>query len=321
MRARLTLGPLLFNWPADRFRDFYYRIADEAPVDRVSIGEVVCSKRQPFLQECLPAVVERLERAGKEVVLSALALPTLDREIEHDRELAAGGHAVEVNDASLLSAMKGHPFHVGPLLNVYNEATVAYLERLGARSIALPPELPRASIAAIAAARDGVEIEVWAFGRIPLAISARCYHARAHKLTKDACQFVCGNDPDGLKVETLDGRGFLAINGVQTLSHAYGNLIREAADLAEEGVSSFRMSPHSCDMVAVAEAFTAVLGGKLGCDEAMARLEALGIDAPFANGFVHGVAGAGYNSGHGNAQTTGLSLGPLSRRRPGSGRQ
>jgi collagenase-like PrtC family protease len=296
MRARLTLGPLLFNWPADRYRDFYYRIADEAPVDRVSIGEVVCSKREPFLQECIPAVVERLERAGKQVVLSALALPTLEREVQHDRELAAGGYTVEVNDASLLPAVKGRPFHVGPLFNVYNEAAVAYLERLGARSIALPPELPRASIAAIAAGRGGVEIEVWAFGRIPLAISARCYHARVHKLTKDSCQFVCGNDPDGLKLETLDGRGFLAINGVQTLSHTYANLIREVGDLADRGVGSFRLSPHSCDMVAVAESFGAVLGGRLEGDEAMARLEALGIDAPFSNGFVHGGAGADYNS-------------------------
>jgi collagenase-like PrtC family protease len=313
MRARLTLGPLLFSWPADRYRDFYYRIADEAPVDRVCVGEVVCSKRKPFLQECMATVVERLERAGKQVVLSALALPTLDREIEHDRELAASGYAVEVNDASLMPVVKGRPFHVGPLLNVYNEATMAYLAQLGARSIALPPELPRASIAAIAAARGEVEIEVWAFGRIPLAISARCYHARAHKLMKDSCQFVCGNDADGLTVETLDARGFLAVNGVQTLSYAYGNLIREVAGLAEEGVGSFRLSPHSCDMVAVAETFASVLAGRLGRDEAEARLKAFRIDAPFSNGFVRGAAGADYNSEHGNGQSAGQLLGRAAR--------
>ncbi len=301
MAARLTLGPLLFNWSADRYRDFYYRIADEAPLDRVCIGEVVCSKRLPFLQESTAAVVERLERGGKQVVLSALALPTLEREVRHDRELALGGAIVEVNDASLLPVVKGQPFHVGPLVNVYNEATVAYLARLGARSIALPPELPKAAIAAVAAARGDVEIEVWAFGRIPLAISARCYHARAHNLTKDSCQYVCENDIDGLTVETLDDRGFLAINGVQTLSHTYCNLIREVADLAGKGVGSFRLSPHSCDMVAVAEAFRAVLERRLGCDEAMARLEALGIDAPFSNGFVRGPTGASYARKHADA--------------------
>jgi collagenase-like PrtC family protease len=298
MSTLLTLGPLLFNWSADGYRDFYHRVADEAPVDRVCIGEVVCSKRQSFLQGCLGTVIERLERGGKQVVLSSLALPTLEREIRHDRELAGSGRIVEVNDASLIPAVKGRTFHVGPLFNVYNEATVEYLARQGARSIALPPELPTSSIVAVASARGDVEIEVWAFGRVPLAISARCYHARVQRLTKDSCQFVCGNDPDGLTVETLGDRGFLAINGVQTLSYTYGNLIREVADLAGKGVGSFRLSPHSCDMVAVAANFRAVLDGKLGGDEAMAHLEALGIDAPFSNGFVHGAAGAAYTRAH-----------------------
>ena len=294
MAARLTLGPLLFNWSADRYRDFYYRIADEAPVDRVCIGEVICSKRQPFLQECIVSVAERLERGGKQVVLSSLALPTLEREIRHDRELAGSGRIIEVNDASLIPAVKGQTFHVGPFLNVYNEATVEYLARRGARLVALPPELPTSSILGIAGARGDVEIEVWAFGRIPLAISARCYHARAHKLSKDSCQFVCGNDLDGLAVETLDDRGFLAINGVQTLSYTYANLIREVADLADKGVGSFRLSPHTCDMVAVAQTFSSVLRGNLDCDEAMVRLEELRIGAPFSNGFLRGSAGAVY---------------------------
>ena len=50
--------------------------------------------------------------------------------------------------------------------------------------------------------------EVFAFGKVPLAMSARCYHARAHKLTKDNCRFVCEKDPDGMPVKTLDGAGF-----------------------------------------------------------------------------------------------------------------
>lgn len=292
--ARLTLGPLLFNWPPDRYGDFYRRVADEAAVDRVCIGEVVCSKRRPFLEDTLEPVIERLERGGKQVVLSSLTLPTLEREIKYDSDLANSGRIVEVNDVSLIPRVKGRPFHVGPMLNVYNEATVRYLAQQGARSIALPPELPRSSIAALAAASDNVDIEVWAFGRVPLAISARCYHARAHNLSKDSCQFVCDRDADGLSVDTLDGRGFLAINGVQTLSFTYSNLIREVADLAADGVASFRLSPHTCDMIAVSKTFHAVLRGELAADEAMARLGELGIGAPFSSGFVHGAAGAAY---------------------------
>jgi len=80
-RLALTLGPVLFNWPTDRWRDFYARIADEAPVDRVCVGEVVCSKRTPFRDDAIGDVIERLARAGKEVVHATLALPTTAREM------------------------------------------------------------------------------------------------------------------------------------------------------------------------------------------------------------------------------------------------
>ena len=73
-RAKLTLGPLLFDWPPEEKRDFYLRVAEEAPVDVVYLGEVVCSKRWPFFAPYLPELVERLRGTGKEVVLSTLAL-------------------------------------------------------------------------------------------------------------------------------------------------------------------------------------------------------------------------------------------------------
>ncbi len=84
--SALTLGPILFNWKPERRRDFYFRIADEAPIDCVYLGEVVCSKREPFFVDDLPAIAERLRAAGKQVVLSTLALVTTDREMEAIRE-------------------------------------------------------------------------------------------------------------------------------------------------------------------------------------------------------------------------------------------
>ena len=74
-KISLTLGPLLFNWDAGRIRAFYAGIADNSKFDRVHVGEVVCGKRMPFSDEVWPEVIERLEAAGKEVVLSTLALP------------------------------------------------------------------------------------------------------------------------------------------------------------------------------------------------------------------------------------------------------
>lgn len=293
-RISLSLGPVLYNWTAAAWRDFYARIADEAPVELVYVGEVVCSKRQPFFSDVLPDVIERLERGGKTVVLSSLALPTLERELRYCAALAGASQMVEANDVSMLPHLKDRPHAIGPLLSVYNEAAAEILVAHGARRIALPPELPMTSIAAIAGAAGEAAIEVWAFGRIPLAISARCYHARLHGRTKDSCQFVCENDPDGLRVDTLDEEKFLAINGVQTLSHTYCNLIFEARRLGEIGVSALRLSPHTCDMVAVASVFRDVLDGAVEPAHAMRLLRAIAPEAAFSNGFVHGVDGATY---------------------------
>jgi collagenase-like PrtC family protease len=255
----LTIGPVLFNWPADHWRDFYLRVADEAPVDHVCIGEVVCSRRQPLFSEAMPDIIDRLERSGKAVLLSSLALPTLERELRCNAALGSASHMVEANDVSMLRALTHRPHAIGPFVNVYNEATAAFLASRGAKRIALPPELPKTSIRAIAAAAPEAAIEVWAFGRIPLAISARCYHARLNGRTKDSCQFVCDKDPDGIEVATIDDQKFLAINGVQALSHTYCGLVNEAAELTMLGVAALRLSPHTCDMIAVARLFRDVL--------------------------------------------------------------
>lgn len=289
---QLTLGPVLYHWSPERWRDFYYRIADEAPVETVVVGEVVCSKRAPFKQDHLPAVIERLEASGKRILPASLILVSLPRERRQSRELMqAEEMTVEVNDLTCLASLAGRPFAIGPFVNVYNEAAAAFLAERGASRICLPPELPLPAVATIAAALPAVAIEVFAFGRLPLAISARCYHARAHKLTKDNCRFVCEQDPDGMPVKTLDGAGFLSVNGVQTLSHGCASLLRDIPALREAGVASLRLSPQVCDMVAVAGLFRNVADGRLGPEEGERRLGELYPDVPLANGFLHAVPG------------------------------
>ena len=294
----LTLGPVLFNWSPESWRDFYFRIADEAPVTTVYLGEVICFKRAPLFEPQLEAVATRLAAGGKTVVFSTLT----EVMSKHDRKIVdsvcAGRTAtVEANDASALLYLRGQRHHVGPFINVYNEQTVAVLARGGACNICLPAEMPASAIRALcaAAAGLGVAIEVQAFGRLPLALSARCYHARAHGRTKDTCQFVCENDPDGMPLRTLEEKPFLAVNGIQTLSHEYLNLIGEVADLQTMGVAHFRLSPHSCDMVEVAATFRDLLDCRIDSREASARLDALKLDAPFCNGFYYGKPGKSWN--------------------------
>ena len=291
---QLTVGPLLFHWPQAEIVDFYAELADEAPVDHVVVGEVVCSKRLPFYEDALPAIVERLQRAGKRVSLTSLALPTLARERKAANELFATGLDVELSDLSAMGAIGDAGFSVGPLINVYNEATLGFLARRGARSVCLPPELPYASVKALAdaGAALGLTVEVWGYGRAPLAISARCYHARVRGLSKDSCQFACGADKDGLDVRTIDGRDFLTVNGVQTLSHAYVELIGDLAELSAAQVNSLRLSPHSHDFVGVTKDFRAAIEGGLAAQEALARARSREPGATFSHGFLLGDYGA-----------------------------
>lgn len=289
---KLTIGPVLYHWSPERWRDFHYRIADEAPVDTVVVGEAVCSKRAPFKQDYLPGVIERLEAAGKQVLHASLILVSLPRERRQTRELMQAEDAmVEVNDLTGLASLADRPHAIGPFVNVYNEAAAGFLAGRGATRICLPPELPLPAVATIASALPDVAIEVFAFGKVPLAISARCYHARAHKLTKDNCRFVCEQDPDGMPVRTLDGAGFLSVNGVQTLSDSCASLLTDIPALRLAGVASLRLSPQGCDMVAVAHLFRDAIDGRLDPREAQERLGGLYPEVPLSNGFLHAVAG------------------------------
>ncbi|WP_245710729.1 ubiquinone anaerobic biosynthesis protein UbiV [Citreimonas salinaria] len=292
--TKLTLGPIAYHWSAETRRDFYACVADEAPVDEVYLGEVICSKRAPFHEADLPATIERLERAGKTVILSTLAEVMLKRERKATADLAAMDAAeIEINNAAGLFARGKRPHRIGPFMNAYNEATIAWMAGQGATHVCLPSEMPAPAIAAAArAARDlGLGVEVQVFGRASLAVSARCYHARAHGRTKDNCQFVCEDDPDGMPLRTRDDRPILRVNGIQTQSESYVDLLPETGRLMADGVTHLRLMPQEVDMVAVATLFREALDGKLSVQEADARLAALSGEADLSNGFYHGAAG------------------------------
>lgn len=289
----LTMGPVPYLWEPEEWRDFYFLIADEAPVDVVILGEIVCSKRVHFVEPMIEAAIDRLQRAGKQVNLASLALVTLERETALNHKLAGSTTIpIEANDISMLSLLRGKPHAVGPYVNVYNAATVRLLAGRGAMRICLPPELPLASVGEIARGSEGVDIEVIAFGRLPLAISARCAHARAKGNSKDNCRFVCAEDPDGLPVETLDGQSFLSLNGVQTMSHTCQVLVGELDALGAAGVTHIRLSPQRCDMAAVATVFADVRDGRTDPLDAVAELAVIYPDVPFSNGFLHAAPGS-----------------------------
>ena len=293
----LTIGPNQFFWKPDPWSRFYEDLA-EAPVDNVVIGELVCSKRLPFYQDRIPAALATLMEAGKSVAVTSLALITLKRERKLSAELVEAGVEVEINDLSMLAYLpSGTPFTVGPLVNVYNEGTLRWLAERGAVRVCLPPELPLEPLRKLAAlGRElGIGIEVWGHGRIPLAISGRCYHARLHGRTKDNCQFACEDDPDGLDVSTLEGQSFLAMNGVQTLSDSIACVDHQIEILQDAGVTHLRLSPHTGDFAALCRLYRDRIDGTVGRGDVAEAVRASHPGLRLSDGFLTGASGAAWS--------------------------
>lgn len=291
VRCKLTLGPLFYHWPAEKMQDFYFRIADEAPVECVYLGEVVCSKREPFFEPYRDQVIERLTKAGKQIILSSLAMMTLPRELEALGEMAKQGHLIEANDVAAVQTLKGKPFVVGPFINVLNEGAMDALVAPGAMRIVFASELNGTSLGVLAAHAPTVEKEVQVFGRQPLAVSMRCYHARAHGRDKDHCRYACGEDPDGMEAQTIVGQPLLTVNGTQTLSHGYVVLLEEMRDMAEQGITHFRLAPQDMDMVRVAKLYRDFLDGRIEGDSVRNKLKVLKENLSPINGFYYGREG------------------------------
>ncbi|MEA3275419.1 MAG: U32 family peptidase [Pseudomonadota bacterium] len=290
-RTRLSLGPLLYYWPKEQVLDFYEEVLD-APVDVVYLGETVCSKRRLLSPEDWWELAARVAAAGKQPVISTLTLIESESELKTLRRLCADGRfLVEANDLAALELLDGSEFVAGPGINVYNQHTLAFLFDRGMRRWVLPVELGRETLAALQALRpEGVETEVFAFGRLPLAFSARCFTARSHNLPKDDCQFRCLDDPDGLPVSTQDGEPFLNINGIQTQSALTQNLFPVIKDLTSLDVDLLRVSPQSHHTVRVLEAFADYLRGDLDLESGMQRLR-LASPQGFCDGYWSGRPG------------------------------
>ncbi len=274
---KLSLGPNLYYWSRDDLLEFYRRAA-EWPVDVVYLGETVCSKRRSLGLDDWLELAEVLAGAGKEVVLSTLALLEAESELNTLRRICANGRfLVEANDlgAVQLLAEREVPFVTGPTVNLYNPRTLKLLARKGLKRWTLPVELSADTLAAMQQDKPaGLETEVYAFGRLPLALSARCFTARSLNLPKDDCQYRSLDYPEGRLLSTREDEAFLVLNGIQTLSARTCNLLPELADLQRLGVDVLRLSPQSRHMGRVVEIYAACLRGEADPVSASAELAA-----------------------------------------------
>lgn len=288
---RLSLGPLLYFWPQEKVVAFYRQAADW-PVDTVYLGETVCSKRRQLRLNDWLDIAGDLTAAGKQVVLSTLALLEAESELQALKRICDNQHfLVEANDISAAQLRGGRPFVAGPALNIYNHRALQRLADTGLKRWVAPVELSRDALETVQRRRpQGVETEVFAFGRLPLAYSARCFTARSFDLPKDQCDLRCLRYPEGLTLYTRDDQPFLCLNGIQTQSARHHNLLTVVDDLRALGVDLLRISPQPEGTETVVELFHRTLRLEMDQLEAAKQIAALTVGQT-CNGYWHGRPG------------------------------
>ncbi len=289
---KISLGPLLYYWTREAVFSFYETMASTA-VDVVYLGETVCSRRHELRLADWLDIAQRLRNAGKEVVLSTQVLLESGAEVGAMHKITGNGdYSVEANDMGAVQCLANKvPFVAGPHLNIYNLPTLQWMAGLGATRWVIPLEMKRSDLAVIQKGLPaGMQTEVFAYGRMPLAFSARCFTARHHNLPKDDCRFRCLDYFDGLMLKTREQEEFLVLNGTQTQSARVYNLVDALDDMQGLGVDLVRLSPQSQHMAEVIAIFDATRKHMLTHQEAQARLQPLMPDRG-CNGYWHGQPG------------------------------
>lgn len=260
---KLSIGPIQYYWPRQKVFDFYTAVAETA-VDIFYLGEVVCSKRRQLNTADWLDLAKHLTEKGKQVVLSTLTLIEAESDLKTLRRICQQeDFMVEANDMGAVQLLteKQVAFVTGPCINIYNGKTLACLAKQGLKRWVMPVELSGDTLKQILTSpscmglNSRVETEVYSYGRLPLAFSARCFTARAHNLSKDSCEFVCGDYPDGLKVDTQEQQRLFTINGIQTQSGDKYNLIQAIPVMQAMGVDILRLDPQAEGLLEVVDAF------------------------------------------------------------------
>lgn len=263
---KISLGQIPFNWTKKQVSDFYLEMID-LPLDTVYIGNTICSKREATIStKQWLTIAEKLQTEGKQVIFSTLGLIETDSELNQlAKTCAETPFMIEANDISsvnILSRLEKE-FACGPGVNIYNHNTLNILQQKGMVRWTPPVELSINAISDIknAAKNKDVEIELFAFGYLPLATSARCYSARQEGLDKEHCDNICAKTPYGYYVNTTDGKDFLRINGTQTMSAAIHNALNGWKVAETAGINSLRISPANTDMKNVIAQTHSMLNG------------------------------------------------------------
>ena len=249
---QFSLGPLLFYWPKADTQAFYDAAA-QSQADIIYLGETVCSKRRELKVDDWITLARQVASSGKQAVLSTLALISAPSELKEVKRLVDNGSLlIEANDlgAVQLAREAGLPFVCGPAINAYNADVLRMLLKNGMTRWVMPVELSRDWLVQLSQdlgpARQQFEVEVFAYGHLPLAYSARCFTARSLDKPKDGCELACIHYPSGRLASSREGQKVFNLNGIQTQSGYCYNLGNEIKGM-EGLVDVVRLSPEGME--------------------------------------------------------------------------
>ena len=240
---------MLYYWPKAEMEQFYLA-AINSQAEIIYLGETVCSKRRELKFTDYLELARQLTRAGKQVVLSSMALLESPSELKELKRIATNGEfLVEANDLGAVQMLHEaqQPFVCGYGINCYNAQTIQLLIAQGMQRWVMPVELSKQWLTTLLehcdamGIRDQFEVEVTGYGHLPLALSARCFTARSLDRAKDECQLCCIDYPKGRTINSQEGQELFVLNGIQTLSGSCYNLANAQNDM-EGLVDIFRLN-------------------------------------------------------------------------------
>ncbi len=261
---KYALGPVLYYWPKTETEAFYHA-AKESEADIIYMGETVCTKRREMKVPNWLELAKEVAKSGKQVVLSTLALLEASSELNELRLLVNNGDfLIEANDLAAINIAQENklPFVAGPAINCYNAYTLKLLQKQGMVRWCMPVELSRDWLANVLNQFDSLniernfDVEVFSYGYLPLAYSARCFTARSEDKPKDKCETCCIKYPVGREVFSQEQQKVFVLNGIQTQSgycYNLGNQLKEMKGL----VDIVRISPLGLETLDIVKQFKA----------------------------------------------------------------
>ncbi|MCE2593730.1 U32 family peptidase [Motilimonas cestriensis] len=286
---KVSLGPILYFWPKQTVADFYQQ-AQDSDADIIYLGETVCSKRRELKSKDWLALAKQLaDNTDKQIVLSTMALLEAPSEVRVLKELCENQQfMVEANDLGAVQLLSEYavPFVCGPAINCYNANVIQFLLGKGMTRWVMPVELSGDWLRTLLqdcqqlGIRDQFEVEVFAWGHMPLAYSARCFTARSENKAKDDCELCCINYPQGRTMRSQENQDLFVLNGIQTQSGLRYNLLNEVPQLATLA-DIVRVSPESMASLSVPTQFKQQLNG----------YQAYSLESKECNGYWHQIAG------------------------------